>query len=170
MPVKCRWSHRVRCLWSDRQAQATVRNGTVSPRRSGRGSLLARAGGMPVLTGTVRNGPQRSGRPSSLFLASSRIGSDMSTQNASSTSTRSRKVAGAPQPVELGAGAPLGRLYSVEDLAELTGLPKSTLYHFNSEGKGPKNPLKMGKQIRFFESEVRAWLKTFLSGSNESAA
>lgn len=96
----------------------------------------------------------------------------MSTKNASSTSTstRSRKVTGAPEPVELGAGAPLGRLYSMEDLAELTGLPKSTLYHFNSEGKGPKNPLRMGKQIRFFESEVRAWLKTFLSGSNESAA
>ncbi|KAB1657882.1 hypothetical protein F8O01_08080 [Pseudoclavibacter chungangensis] len=71
----------------------------------------------------------------------------MDSQNSPKPSASPRSL---PDELEQ-ADRPLGRLYTIDDLVALTGLPKSTIYAFNHEGRGPKHPLRMGRSVRYFE-------------------
>jgi excisionase family DNA binding protein len=51
---------------------------------------------------------------------------------------------------------PVERLMTLDQLCELTQIPKSTLYHLISEGRGPAS-LKIGRNLRFHPSKVNEW-------------
>lgn len=52
------------------------------------------------------------------------------------------------------------KLLTVDDLSKILNVPKSTIYHFSYQGKLPC--LKIGgKMLRFEESAILAWIKTF---------
>lgn len=48
-------------------------------------------------------------------------------------------------------------MLTIDDLALLTAVPKSTLYSLRSEGRGPRAS-KVGRSLRFRRSDVDAWL------------
>ena len=50
------------------------------------------------------------------------------------------------------------RLLSIPDLAECLGLPKTTIYRWRHRGEGPTG-YRVGKHVRYRESEVEAWLE-----------
>lgn len=47
-------------------------------------------------------------------------------------------------------------LLSVEELSEYLGIPVQTIYDWRVHGKGPRAH-RVGKRIRFGNSDVRAW-------------
>jgi excisionase family DNA binding protein len=49
------------------------------------------------------------------------------------------------------------RLLSVEELAEVTGVPVSSIRKWAGKGHGPRR-LRVGKYIRYRASDVRVWL------------
>jgi excisionase family DNA binding protein len=49
------------------------------------------------------------------------------------------------------------RLLSPLELASYLSVPLSTIYRFNYVHSGPK-PLKVGKHVRYRESDVETWL------------
>jgi len=49
------------------------------------------------------------------------------------------------------------RLMTVEDLAGYLGVPKATLYRWNSRGTGPKR-LVVGRHVRYRSVDVERWL------------
>lgn len=52
-------------------------------------------------------------------------------------------------------------LMSVDDVAEYLGIPKASIYAWNSRGWDPGPPrYKVGKYVRYKRSEVDAWLET----------
>jgi excisionase family DNA binding protein len=51
------------------------------------------------------------------------------------------------------------RLLSVEELAEVTGVPLSSIRKWAAKGAGPRR-LRIGKYIRYRASDVRVWLDT----------
>lgn len=55
------------------------------------------------------------------------------------------------------AASGLERLLTTQELADYLSLPIKTLYEWRSSGQGPK-AVKVGKQLRYPESGVRAWL------------
>lgn len=48
-------------------------------------------------------------------------------------------------------------LMSPQELAELLGLPISTVYGMNCEGSGPRR-IRIGKHIRYRRADVNKWL------------
>ena len=46
---------------------------------------------------------------------------------------------------------------SPRQLAELIGVPVSTIYGFNSDGSAPRR-FRIGKHIRYRVTDVQAWL------------
>ncbi len=53
--------------------------------------------------------------------------------------------------------ATLERLLSTEELADYLGIPHKTVYQWGYLGVGPRR-LKVGKRIKYRESDVAAWL------------
>ena len=51
-----------------------------------------------------------------------------------------------------------GRLLTVEDLAELVGVPPRTVYTWRQEKTGPRG-IRVGKHLRFRLADVEAWLE-----------
>ncbi len=49
-------------------------------------------------------------------------------------------------------------LLSVEQLAELLGVPVATVYRWNYLGTGPQR-LAIGRHVRYRLSDVEAWLR-----------
>lgn len=47
---------------------------------------------------------------------------------------------------------------TIDEVCEMTGLAKPTIYQKNSKGKIPS--IKLGKQIRFKESSILKWLNS----------
>jgi len=60
-------------------------------------------------------------------------------------------------------------LLTLDDLVELTGTPKSTLYSLFAEGKGPRR-MKLGRALRFRPTDVDAWLDAMVAGNERRAA
>jgi excisionase family DNA binding protein len=50
------------------------------------------------------------------------------------------------------------RLVTVEELAELLGLNRQTLYQWRVLGKGPRG-IRVGGRVRYRQAEVEAWLQ-----------
>lgn len=53
----------------------------------------------------------------------------------------------------------VGRLLTVEELAELLHVEISCIYAWRSKGKGPRGIRPEGGRVLFRESDVDAWLK-----------
>ena len=49
------------------------------------------------------------------------------------------------------------RLLSVDELALYLGKPKATLYGWRYRGEGPR-AVRIGRELRFRESDIQAWL------------
>ena len=49
------------------------------------------------------------------------------------------------------------KLLSVHEVAELLGVPVSTVYRWRYEGTGPIG-LKVGRHVRYDPAELRRWL------------
>jgi excisionase family DNA binding protein len=55
----------------------------------------------------------------------------------------------------------LNELLTVEEIASLLKVPKSWIYEHTCKGVGERLPhVKLGKYLRFFEGEVREFLKS----------
>lgn len=62
--------------------------------------------------------------------------------------------------LRLPKGALVGaKLMSITELSEYLGVPETTIYAWNSQGKGPKR-LKIGVHVRWRPEDVDAWLAT----------
>ena len=51
----------------------------------------------------------------------------------------------------------LEKLWTVDELSEFVGVSVATLYHWRSEGKGPK-AIKVGRYLRYAEGDIEEWL------------
>ncbi len=49
------------------------------------------------------------------------------------------------------------RYLKPDDVAELLGVPRATLYAWRSRGKGPQG-IRFGRHLRYAESAVRDWI------------
>ena len=49
-------------------------------------------------------------------------------------------------------------LLSLEDLAEIIGIPVTTLRYWRFQGTGPKS-FKLGKHIKYDRAEVERWIQ-----------
>ena len=49
-------------------------------------------------------------------------------------------------------------IYSTSELAEMLGVPVSTVYRWNTLGTGPR-PLRVGKHCRYRARDVDTWLE-----------
>ena len=53
---------------------------------------------------------------------------------------------------------PLARLLTVDELAELLGVPVKTVYRWRHRGEGPE-PIRVGRFLRFDPADVSRWLE-----------
>lgn len=51
------------------------------------------------------------------------------------------------------------RLLTIDDVADLLGVPKSTLYGWRSRGEGPVS-LRVGRHVRYEPADVQAWIES----------
>jgi excisionase family DNA binding protein len=51
------------------------------------------------------------------------------------------------------------KLLTLQQLAELLGVPEATVYQWRSKGYGPRG-LRVGKHVRYRPSDVEKWLAT----------
>jgi len=52
-----------------------------------------------------------------------------------------------------------GRLWTAPELATFLGVPVATIYKWRTTGDGPVG-LRIGRHLRYRESDVLAWLET----------
>ncbi|MGH2718639.1 MAG: helix-turn-helix transcriptional regulator [Actinomycetota bacterium] len=57
-----------------------------------------------------------------------------------------------------GKALPLSPLISVEELADILGVPVNTVYKWRHRGLGPA-PIRVGRFLRFDPEDVRSWLE-----------
>jgi excisionase family DNA binding protein len=50
------------------------------------------------------------------------------------------------------------RLLSIEDLADLLQVPKTTIYEWRYRGEGPRS-IRVGKYVRFHPDDVAIWVE-----------
>lgn len=51
----------------------------------------------------------------------------------------------------------MDKLLSVEELAELLGVPVGTIYRWNHIGTGPQ-AIKVGRHVRYRQTDIDRWL------------
>ncbi|RTL67421.1 MAG: DNA-binding protein [Pseudonocardiaceae bacterium] len=56
----------------------------------------------------------------------------------------------------------MDKLLTLQQLAELLGVPAATVYQWRSKGYGPRG-LRVGKHVRYRPADVEKWL-TSLTG------
>jgi len=62
------------------------------------------------------------------------------------------------------------RLLSLDDVAALLQVPKATIYNWRSRGDSCPRAIKVGRHLRFRESDVRAWMdEQFASATSKTA-
>lgn len=55
------------------------------------------------------------------------------------------------------------KLYSIDDIVDITGLSRTTIYRMMDEGNFPKS-IKIGKYtVRWKSSEIRSWIESLKS-------
>ena len=52
----------------------------------------------------------------------------------------------------------MARLLTVRELAELLGVPVTTVYRWRHRGEGPQ-PIRVGRFLRFDPADVNRWLE-----------
>ena len=57
-------------------------------------------------------------------------------------------------------GPSLGELLLIEEVAELTRLPLSTLRFYRHVGKGGPKSFKLGNRVAYKRSDVEAWIES----------
>jgi excisionase family DNA binding protein len=62
-----------------------------------------------------------------------------------------------------GPESELQQLLTLDDVSQYLGIPKSTLYCWRVDGRGPK-ALKVGKYLRYRHADVEAWLDGQVDG------
>jgi len=50
------------------------------------------------------------------------------------------------------------RLMSIDDVAQMLGIPVRTLYWWRTTGKGPRG-IRVGRWVRYRRADVEAWLE-----------
>ena len=60
------------------------------------------------------------------------------------------------------------KLLSVEEVAEILGVPRATLYRWRYKGTGPRG-IPVGRHIRFKPADVERWLESQAKESAKSA-
>lgn len=55
-----------------------------------------------------------------------------------------------------------------EELADRLGIPKETVYRWNSRGGGPRR-MKIGRHVRYKLTDVIAWETTCYADSDDAA-
>jgi predicted DNA-binding transcriptional regulator AlpA len=58
------------------------------------------------------------------------------------------------------AGPPLSELLLIEEVADLTRLPLSTLRFYRHVGKGGPKSFKLGNRVAYKRSDVEAWIES----------
>lgn len=58
----------------------------------------------------------------------------------------------------------MDRLLRLPEVAELTGIPESTLRFYRHEGRGPKSA-KLGRRVVYRETDVLAWIDAQFDGT-----
>lgn len=53
----------------------------------------------------------------------------------------------------------MGKLWTINDVAEFLGISIWTLYHWRTKGYGPKGR-RMGKHVRYKAEDVYAWVES----------
>ncbi|MGD9987141.1 helix-turn-helix transcriptional regulator [Pseudonocardia sp.] len=51
----------------------------------------------------------------------------------------------------------MDKLLTLQQLAELLGVPEATVYQWRSKGYGPRG-LRVGKHVRYRPADVEKWL------------
>jgi predicted DNA-binding transcriptional regulator AlpA len=51
----------------------------------------------------------------------------------------------------------MGKLWTIEDLAEFLGVPVQTIYDWRTRGYGPLG-MKVGRYVRYRQEDVVTWL------------
>lgn len=49
------------------------------------------------------------------------------------------------------------RLWSLQELADFLGVPRSTCYQWRHHGEGPRS-IKVGRHVRYRPEDVETWL------------
>lgn len=62
----------------------------------------------------------------------------------------------------------MGSIFDVKQAAERTGLSANTLNNLRSIGGGPRF-LKLGRAVRYSETDLEAWLSARVVGSTSEA-
>lgn len=57
---------------------------------------------------------------------------------------------------------------SPEGLAEFLGVPRATVYRWNSEGTGPRRH-RIGKHVRYARRDIDLWMDQHAEEENRSA-
>ncbi len=61
------------------------------------------------------------------------------------------------------------KLIRIKDVMDRTGLARSTIYKYISEGKFPK-PIKLGtRAVAWVETEIDGWIQASIEERNEEA-
>jgi excisionase family DNA binding protein len=55
------------------------------------------------------------------------------------------------------------KLLTLNDVENITGIPKSTLYQWRNRGIGPPS-FKAGRHVRFRRTDVEAWIDGLAGG------
>lgn len=58
------------------------------------------------------------------------------------------------------------RLLAPDDVAAFLGVPVTTLYQWRYKGTGPRG-LRVGRHLRYRQSDVDAWLSTLDDGDDQ---
>jgi excisionase family DNA binding protein len=61
------------------------------------------------------------------------------------------------------------KYWSIDEVSERLGISKPTLYRWSSEGLGPR-PLRIGRRLRYGESELERWLQELDEQQREPAS
>jgi excisionase family DNA binding protein len=67
------------------------------------------------------------------------------------------------------AGSNLSELLLIEEVAELTRLPLSTLRFYRHVGKGGPKSFKLGNRVAYKRSDVEAWIESQYAEAERSA-
>jgi predicted DNA-binding transcriptional regulator AlpA len=62
----------------------------------------------------------------------------------------------------------MDRLLKAREVADLLGVSEATIRHWRTRGQGPR-PIKVGKQYRYEQPVVEAWLAAYQNQNGEAA-
>ena len=73
--------------------------------------------------------------------------------------TAHAKEFGVPQPLSAIEGNDTGRLLTINEVADLLGVPVATIYRWRHVGDGPPG-YRIGRHVRYRRLDVETWLES----------